>query len=299
MKKRLPTILAIILMISGFALLAYPTASSWWNGRVQTRIGRIYYMDVARLAREQIDEQFRRAEAFNAILSEKGTAAPLLLGDWAILPDDYTQILNINGVMARLQIPAINVDLPIFHGTSPEVMEKGVGHLEGTAFPTGGCGTHSVLTTHSGMAHARLFSDLETLTIGDTFFITVLDRRLKYQVDRITVILPYEIEALRVIPGADMVTLITCTPLAVNTHRLLVRGTRIQYEPETIIETSLTVISSNMNLCATLISSNISLQNVALAATMALLMLKLLKTHDTAHALIIANEISSTGNPQT
>jgi len=153
----------------------------------------------------------------------------LLIGEGALLPYDYAEILNVGGVMARVYVPSVGVDLPVFHGSYPEVLARGVGHLEGTAFPTGGINTHAVLTAHSGMPNARFFTNLEQLVEGDVFYISVLNRRLAYQVDQITVVLPNEIDALRIVPGADHVTLITCTPYTVNTHRLLVRGRRIAY----------------------------------------------------------------------
>ena len=145
-----------------------------------------------------------------------------------VLPDNYEQILNIGGIMARLEIPQIEADLPLLHGTQPEVLARGVGHLEGSSLPIGGYGTHAVFTAHSGMPHARFFSRLHELEIGDNFYVTTLGKRMVYQVDYIKVILPNETWHLNIQPGKDLVTLITCTPIHVNTHRLLVRGVRVQ-----------------------------------------------------------------------
>jgi len=228
-KKNILTILATLCMLTGFVLLFYPDLSNLQKSLSHGAILREYDRMVAELAPEQIDYQLRRAAIHNAHLGSLNTSMPLLLGDRAPLPEDYEQTLYVQGVMAWLDIPVINLSLPVFHGSGPEILERGVGHLEGTAFPTGGYSTHSALTTHSGLSHARFFTDLELLNYGDIFFISVLGQRLAYQVDQITIILPHEIEWLRVAPGKDFMTLITCTPYAINSHRLLVRGERIPY----------------------------------------------------------------------
>jgi len=229
-KKNIQTTLAILFMVAGFILLFYPDISNLQKTMVHESIIREYDSMVALLSPEQIDRQLHRANVHNAHLSSLALSQPLLLGHIAPLPEDYKQILNVQGVMAWIDIPTIDVSLPIFHGTEPEVLARGVGHLEGTAFPTGGYDTHSALTTHSGLAGTRLFTDLGLLKYGDVFFVSVMGRRLAYQVDQIEVVLPHEIDNLRVTPGKDLMTLITCTPIAINTHRLLVRGNRIPYE---------------------------------------------------------------------
>jgi len=229
-KKHLPTIIVIVMLLIGFALLFYPDFSSAWNARIQAGLLDQYEIDVAAMELEIIEDHFQRAEAVNAELSRLPPDAPLLIAHVAPVPEDYHQILNVRGTMAQLEIPRINVNLPIQHTTSHAVLDRAVGHLEGTAFPIGGYGTHSVLTAHSGLATARLFTDLEgNVTYGDYFFINVLNRRLAYRVDQILTVYPHEIESLRVDPNSDFVTLITCTPYAVNTHRLLVRGYRVPY----------------------------------------------------------------------
>ena len=228
-KRHIPVLLAALFMIAGFVLLFYPDISNLQKTMIHEAILREYDRFVSQLPPEEIDRQLYRANQHNALLGSLSPASPLRVGEIACLPEDYTQTLNAQGVMAWLDIPSIDVSLPIYHGTTPEVLAKGVGHLEGTAFPTGGEGTHAVLTTHSGMPGTRLFTDLEHMDIGDQFFISVLGQRLAYQVDHIITILPHEIEFLRVTPGEDFVTLITCMPIAINTHRLLVRGTRIPY----------------------------------------------------------------------
>jgi len=228
-KKNIPKILSLLFMVAGFALLFYPDISNLQKSMVHDAILREYDRMVAQLTPEQIEQHLYNADMHNAYLGRLNPGYPLHLGNIALLPKDYGQTLYVQGVMAWIDIPAIDVSLPVFHGSEPEVLARGVGHLEGTAFPTGGYSTHSVLTTHSGLAGTRLFTDLELLQYGDVFFISVMGKRLAYQVDRINIILPHEIEWLRVTPGKDLMTLITCTPFTVNTHRLLVRGTRIPY----------------------------------------------------------------------
>ena len=150
--------------------------------------------------------------------------------------DEYKSILNINenGMMGYLNIPKIDIKVPIYHGTSNEVLQKGVGHLEGSSFPVGGESTHSVLSAHSGLPSARLFTDLNQLKVGDMFYIYILDQVFAYKVDQVLVVEPADVDALDLQKGEDYVTLVTCTPYAVNTHRLLVRGTRVEYSPEVL-----------------------------------------------------------------
>ena len=150
--------------------------------------------------------------------------------------EKYKSILNINdnGMMGYLDIPKIDIKVPIYHGTSNEVLQKGVGHLEGSSFPVGGESTHSVLSAHSGLPSARLFTDLNQLKVGDMFYIYILDQVFAYKVDQVLVVEPADVDALDLQKGEDYVTLVTCTPYAVNTHRLLVRGTRVEYSPEVL-----------------------------------------------------------------
>jgi len=188
--------------------------------------------EVARMDEADIEEHFRRAREYNDALNGAQIHDPFVVGSGAAIPPAYYfEILNVGDVMARLEIPIINVLLPVFHGTDMVTLDNGIGHIEGTSFPIGGLRTHAVLTGHSGLSHARMFDDLEKLEIGDLFFVTALGYTLAYQVDQIIVVLPHEVESLRIAQDADYVTLITCTPYAINTHRLLVRGARIPYEP--------------------------------------------------------------------
>ena len=230
LKKRMFVAIAALLFVSSFAVFLYPVYASWRTANTQAEILAQFEEDTAALYETEIEAHFIRAEEINHRLSLLEPEEPFDIGFRARLPEDYAEILNVGDIMGHLEIPVINVNLPIFHTTHPDVLDIGVGHLEGTSFPVGGEGTHSALTAHSALPTARLFSDLEgNVDIGDIFFITVLDRVLAYEVDQILIVYPHEIEHLRVVPGEDLVTLITCTPPAINTHRLLVRGRRIPY----------------------------------------------------------------------
>jgi len=237
--KNWPTMIVILMLLVGFGLLFYPDMASWWNARLQHGMVRDYYIEVQQMDPEVIADHFRRAEAHNADLSELSDMSPLMIGQVAQLPEDYMEILRIggSGVMARIEVPSADINLPIFHSTTTDTLDRGAGHLEGTAFPVGGYSTHSVVTAHSALANARMFTDLErNVDIGHLFFVQVLDRRLAYRVDQIRIVLPHETETLRVEAGRDLMTLITCTPYAVNSHRLLVRGYRVPYTPEITVE---------------------------------------------------------------
>lgn len=193
-------------------------------------------------------EQKDSAEKERALELARQYNASLQPGVWDIdsqdlllwASEDYADQLNIteSGIMGYVQIPSIGVNLPIFHGTSDAVLSKGVGHLLGSSLPVGGVGTHAVLTGHSGMASQKMFTDLEQLATGDVFYLDMLGERLAYQVEQISTVLPYDTSQLEIVPGEDYCTLVTCTPFGVNTHRLLVRGTRIPYTAETEEETA-------------------------------------------------------------
>ena len=232
MKKHLPTILVAAMLIFGLALLFYPDFSTWYNSRIHAGIVDDYTREVIEMPRERIYDHFRRADEHNAELAQLGAGFPFVVGHMAtaLLPEDYLDILRVGGVMGHVEIPKINVNLPIYHTTHTSALNRGAGHLEGTSFPVGGYSTHSAITAHSALPNARMFTDIEgNIEIGDQFFIQVLDRRLAYEVFYIRTVLPHEIESLRIVPGEDLMTLITCTPYAINTHRLLVHGRRIPY----------------------------------------------------------------------
>ncbi|MCL2572483.1 MAG: class C sortase [Defluviitaleaceae bacterium] len=218
----------VVMLLLAVGILIYPVFGNWLSRNTQAELLSQYEVDMATLADYEIEEMLRRADEVNAVLSELPEDEAFMLAHMADISDDYTEIINVAGMMGQLEIPVIDLLLPIFHTTNADVLEIGVGHLEGTSFPVGGEGTHAALTAHSGLATARLFSDLEgNIDIGDLFFINILNRRLAYEVDQILIVYPHEVESLRVVPGEDFVTLITCTPYAINTHRLLVRGRRV------------------------------------------------------------------------
>jgi len=239
MKNAGPIVFVIIMLILGLGILFYPDFAHWYNGRVQLEATIEYSGTVGRMREEEREEHFRRAEEYNDALGGIRIDDPFVVGSGAVLPPAYyMQTLNVNGTMAQIEIPRLDINLPVFHTSSMAVLDRGVGHIEGTSFPIGGLGTHAVLTGHSGLAHARMFTPLLPshggIELGDIFLIRVLDRTLAYEVDWIHTVLPHEIGYLRIQQDQDFVTLVTCTPYAINSHRLLVRGTRVPYEPEVI-----------------------------------------------------------------
>lgn len=233
MKEKLPGILIMILIGSGLALLCYPPVSQWYNQKYQINAIMEYDESVSRMKAEAAAEERRKAREYNAALTGEDIEDPFILGSGSVLPDNYMSILDIHsGIMGYIEIPVIEVYLPIYHGTSSEVLEAGVGHMEMTAFPIGGEGGHSVLTGHTGLPDALLFTRLTEVEEGNIFYISILDEIIAYEVDRILVVEPDDTTALKPVEGEDYITLITCTPYAVNSHRLLVRGKRIPYNPE-------------------------------------------------------------------
>lgn len=224
MKK---TIMIIILCLFGIGLISYPYIANYLADKNASTAIQDYEQNIS----ENLDlqEEWEKAVAYNQQLIGGAVTDPFVPGSGMVLDQNYLNILNVNDMMGYLRIPKINVKLSMHHGTSDVVLNKGVGHLEGSSLPIGGEGTHSVLTGHTGLAHAKLFTDLNILEEGDIFFIHVLNEVLAYEVDQIKIVVPEDTEDLQLIPGEDYITLITCTPYSVNTHRLLVRGTRIEY----------------------------------------------------------------------
>ena len=218
----------LLIMLAGIAILLYPAFSSWWNERTQSRVIDHYNQAVGSLDTSEKEKLLEQARAYNDSLS----ALPDPLSDYGQL-SDYGTVLKIAGteIIGYIDIPKIGVHLPIYNGTSPEVLNVAVGHLEGTSLPVGGKGCHAVISAHRGLPSAKLFTELDKLTEDDQFSISVLDDIFTYEVDQINVIRPYEMSLLRAEPGKDLVTLMTCTPYGINTHRLLVRGHRIDTVP--------------------------------------------------------------------
>ena len=232
MKKHGSTILLIVIFFVGLSLMLYPTFADWWNSFHQSRAIVDYDAALADMTPEDYSAYFAAAEEYNRKMAQ--VDFPLMYYDEV---PGYSETLNLtgNGIMGYIQIPKIDVALPVYHGTSEGVLQVAVGHLEGTSLPTGGEGTHCVLSAHRGLPSARLFTDLDKMEIGDTFTLTVLDRVLTYQVDQILIVEPQEVEALYVAAGEDYCTLVTCTPYGINSHRMLVRGTRIENEEEAVV----------------------------------------------------------------
>ena len=210
-------------------LLFYPLVGELLSEKYHSDIETTYTAAIADTDNAELTAQRGTAEQYNAMLSG---AATITEGGASAPPLAYAQQLTVGGVMAYVDIPKINVYLPVQHGTDADTLERAVGHVVGTSLPVGGSSTHAVLSAHSGMASSKLFSDIDQLTEGDTFYIHVLGDTLAYRIDAINTVLPTDTSLLQIEDGKDYVTLVTCTPFGVNTHRLLVRGHRVPYVPE-------------------------------------------------------------------
>ena len=225
-KGNFTTLLLILVLLAGLSLLLYPSVSDYWNSFHETRAIATYVEEVANLNQDQYDEIWAAAESYNASLTDRVNA--YLLSD--AQKEEYQQLLNVSGlgIMGYIEIPSIDCSLPIYHGTEESVLQIAVGHLEWSSLPVGGESTHCVLSGHRGLPSAKLFTNLDQLCEGDTFLLRVLDETLTYEVDQILIVEPHEVEPLAIDPGQDYCTLVTCTPYGINTHRLLVRGHRIE-----------------------------------------------------------------------
>ncbi len=226
MRKHLSTILLVFILLIGLSLLLYPTVSDYWNSFHQTRAIATYAENVAKLDNNQYDQLWEDARAYNEALCFRSN--PYYLSEEQ--KAQYESLLDVSGlgVMGYIEIPEIDVSLPIYHGTEESVLQVAVGHLDWTSLPVGGESTHCVLSGHRGLPSAKLFTNLDKLREGDTFLLRILDEVLTYEVDQILIVEPQEIDALKIVEGKDYCTLVTCTPYGVNTHRLLVRGHRIE-----------------------------------------------------------------------
>lgn len=237
MKKITSKLPIIILFLAGLSLLLYPFIANEWNNYRQKRLISGYDEIVAQKeAAGEIDyeAEWERANSYNSALLPSILPDSFAIAEASDEDDAYMSALNIagNGIMGTVEIPKIRITLPIFHTTNDDVLQTAAGHLEGSSLPVGGENTHAVISAHRGLPSAALFTDLDKLKKGDHFLLHILDDTLYYQVDQITVIEPEDTEALAVEPGMDLVTLLTCTPYGVNSHRLLVRGHRVPYVPE-------------------------------------------------------------------
>ena len=232
MKNKLINIFLILALVAGLSLLLYPTVSDYWNSLHASQAVASYDQAVKSMDEGKYDELLQRAGQYNRDLFLRGTLFALTDEE----REDYNSQLDIDGsgVMGYIEIPTIKVSLPIYHGTSDDVLQVAVGHLEWSSLPVGGESTHCVLSGHRGLPSAKLFTNLDQLTEGDLFVIRTLDEVLTYEVDRILIVLPSELQALAAEEGKDLCTLVTCTPYGVNSHRMLVRGHLVDNQSEAV-----------------------------------------------------------------
>lgn len=232
MKKKAKTLAILLVFLIGLLIMLYPFISNFRNRmRTENLIG-VYNGDVDKTSQQKLAEAFRKARAYNRNHTVN-TIVDIFNQDSPVR-DEYMSLLNLsgNGMMGYIEIPEIHQRLAIYHGTGDEVLQKGCGHIAGTSLPVGGKSTHSVLAAHRGLPSAKLFTDIDRLKEGDEFYVFVLNRTLAYKVDQIKTVKPDNLDDLQIVKGKDYVTLFTCTPYAVNTHRLLVRGHRVPYVPK-------------------------------------------------------------------
>ena len=229
MFKKVSTIIMLSLFFIGLSVLLYPSLSSYWNSKTQSQVVAGYEDMLQSISREEVKAVFAEAKDYNERLDQ--LRAPLR--DYRQV-EGYNEALNLNGagMMGYITIDAIGVELPIYHTISESVLAFAAGHMEGTSLPVGGEGTHSVLSAHRGLPNAKLFTDLNKLQLGDTFEVTIMDTVMVYQVDQILTVTPENISEIQTVEGKEYCTLITCTPYGINTHRLLVRGQRL----DTVVE---------------------------------------------------------------
>ena len=226
-KSTITNIILILILLAGLSLLLYPSVSDYWNSFHQSRAIASYADEVAHMDEEKYADLWQVAKVYNQSLLKRSNH--YLLSDEQ--KKEYEELLDITGtgIMGYVEIPDIDCSLPIYHGTEESVLQIAVGHLEWTSLPVGGESTHCVLSGHRGLPSAKLFTDLDKLVVGDTFALRILNEVLTYEVDQILIVEPHETAALQVVEGMDYCTLVTCTPYAKNTHRLLVRGHRIEH----------------------------------------------------------------------
>ena len=242
-KRRWVDLLLVLILLIGLGIVAYPTFSDYWNSFHQSRAIISYAESVATLNTEEYEKVWDQALQYNQWMSTKSN-------QWQIEPEEtefYNTLLNVGGTgnMGYVSIPRINVNLPVYHGTEESVLQTSVGHIEGTSLPVGSVhdendfskvsfASHCVISGHRGLPSAKLFSDLDRMEIGDVFTFSILDQTLTYEVDAINVVEPNDSQLIEIVPEKDLVTLVTCTPYGINTHRLLVRGHRIENEKEAL-----------------------------------------------------------------
>lgn len=232
MKRKFTTVLLTLVLLAGLAIMLYPAASDYYNSFHQSRAIAHYAEAIANIDAETYERLWREATEYNQSLA--GRENPFFLSEAE--QEEYNRILNYSGdgIMGYISIPKINCELPIYHTTEESVLQIAIGHIEGSSMPVGGESSHCVLSGHRGLPSAKLFSNLDRLGTGDTFVLRVLDETLTYEVDQIRTVLPNEMQDLYIEPGRDYCTLVTCTPYGINTHRLLVRGHRVDNAAEAL-----------------------------------------------------------------
>ena len=231
--RRLRLALCVLVFIGALGLTLYPLVSNYCAEAYQSTAIAAYTANVSSMDDTTLDSARQAAADYNSTIRAVPLDGPDAIALLDRIPPRYDSYMNVNGdgIMGYIRIPAIGITLPIYHGVEAETLEHGAGHLPGSSLPVGGESTHAVIAAHSGLASQRMFTDLEQLKQGDTFYLSVLDETLAYEVDQILVVEPDDASPLSIVPGGDFVTLITCTPYGANTHRLLVRGKRIPYTP--------------------------------------------------------------------
>lgn len=233
MKKKLKKLLPILILLIGLVMLSYPIVSNIYNEKINKKEEELYSQDIKSVESGILQIEFEKCKNYNEkLLNGVDLKDPFNSDEEESISDEYENLLNFNsdGIMGYLKIPVLETTLPIYHSTDESALQNGVGHLKESSLPIGGDSTHSVLSTHNGLLNRKLFADLDKLIVGDIFVINTLDEKKMYKVDKISVVLPEETEELKVVKGKDYVTLVTCTPYGENTHRLLVRGSRIDYD---------------------------------------------------------------------
>jgi len=250
MKKHLSTVILILVFLVGLSLLLYPAVSDYWNSLHQSRAIAGYVEEVQNMDEQRYAHIVDAASAYNQEIAKTGNT--FLLNEEQ--REAYNKQLNIsgNGIMGYLDIPEISCYVPLYHGTSEEVLQIGAGHMEGTSLPIGGANSHSVLSGHRGLPSARLFTDLDKMRVGDIFTIHVLNEILTYQVYEIVTVLPHEVDSLKIEAGRDLCTLVTCTPYGVNTHRLLVKAERIENVEQAV---TVRVVSDAVQIDSVIVAS--------------------------------------------
>ncbi|MBE5861163.1 MAG: class C sortase [Butyrivibrio sp.] len=231
LKSQIPNLIFAAIFVVGLGIFLYPSVSNYINSKNQSRAISSYDNMLSNMTQEDYDAYWEAAYKYNEALSKKGGGFNLTDEELA----EYYQVLDPTGtgIMGHIEIENIGVDLPVYHGVEESVLQVGIGHLPGTSLPTGTASTHAVLSGHRGLPSSKLFSDLDQMIVGDTFLLHIMDQTFAYEVDQINIVLPEETGSLGIYPGEDYVTLVTCTPYGVNTHRLLVRAKRVDYSEET------------------------------------------------------------------